>query len=522
MTRQNLTISAPGFLGVNTEDSPLELEPGWAAIADNVVIDRYGRVGARNGFTVKTGDNAGLGGNKITNIHQAIPILPSTPIIFSTGNNKIWSGTTTLVDESTGTITGDDWQMATLNDDTFFCQRGHETLVYDHSAGTMSTISTHTAYAGTVLDDNKPDVCLAAYGRMWVASTAANTFTVAWSDLLIPTDFVNGSSGSIDITESWPRGYDEIQAIGAHSNRLMIFGKHSILVYATRASDGRLSDPANDLYLEDVIEGFGAINKHSLFPTGTDLLFLDTSGLRSFGRTIQEKSLPMGDLSSNVRTGFRNEIALNSNPVKGVYDPKNAFVLVIMEDLPHVYCFDTRQMMEDGAARVTMWTGMDIACAATMQDETLYFGNADGIVKYGGFIDDESYYMMRYYTHVQDFGDPSVLKVPKKACYTVAGGNGQKAVAYWGFDFAYNFKRQRFNLNSGTPDFYNIDEFNITTTDDPDDPTEYDGGGSTIGRYCIPLSSAGYNVILGFEAKIEGAAVSLQEINLQTKIGRMR
>ena len=521
--RQNLTIQAPGFLGINTEDSPLELEPGWAAVADNVIIDRYGRVGSRNGYTVKTGDASALGGEKIKHIHQGVPQVPSTSQIFSVGNNKIFKGDTTLTDITVGTPTGDDWHMDTLNDDTFFAQAGHDMLVYDHSADTMSTLATHTNYVANVyLPSLQPDIVHAAYGRLWAASHTADTWTVSWSDLLNPVNFGTGSSGSIDVTESWPHGHDEITAIASHGNRILVFGSHSILVYSSRAADGRLSDPANDLFLEDVIEGIGAINKHSVWDIGTDLLFLDVSGLRSLGRTIQEKSLPIGDLSSNVRTTFRNQISLNTNPVTGVYDAKNGFLLVIMEDLPLLYCFDTTKFMEDGAARVTHWTGMNIACGAVLQDETIYFGNADGIVEYGGYIDDDKYFQMRYYTHVQDFGDPSLLKVPKKACFTVAGGNGQKAIAFWGFDFAYNFKRQNFFLNSGTPDYYNIDEFNITTSDDPLDPTEYDGGGSTIGRYCIPLSSSGYNVILGFEAKIEGAAVSLQEINLQTQIGRMR
>jgi hypothetical protein len=46
---QNITVAAPGFAGLNTQDSPIGLGPSFAAVADNCVIDKLGRVGARKG-----------------------------------------------------------------------------------------------------------------------------------------------------------------------------------------------------------------------------------------------------------------------------------------------------------------------------------------------------------------------------------------------------------------------------------------------------------------------------------------
>ena len=44
--QQNISISAPGFQGLNTEESPLAQDPeGFAGQADNCVIDAFGRVG---------------------------------------------------------------------------------------------------------------------------------------------------------------------------------------------------------------------------------------------------------------------------------------------------------------------------------------------------------------------------------------------------------------------------------------------------------------------------------------------
>ena len=55
-------ITAPGFYGLNTQDSSLDLNQGFALIANNCVIDQYGRIGARKGWTkVNSSTNAEIG-----------------------------------------------------------------------------------------------------------------------------------------------------------------------------------------------------------------------------------------------------------------------------------------------------------------------------------------------------------------------------------------------------------------------------------------------------------------------------
>ncbi len=167
-----------------------------------------------------------------------------------------------------------------------------------------------------------------------------------------------------------------------------------------------------------------------------------------------------------------------------------------------------------------MWTGLDFACVGRSTSGTVYFGNNDGICSYTGATDDGETFRFRYYMHPQTFGDSARLKIPKEVLFTIGGGLLQTAVCFWGFNYQYRFNSQPFTLDSDTPDFYNLDEYNITTTDDPADPTEYNSGG-IIGRYSVPLSGSGESVILGLVVDVGGSAVSLQEINLQTKIGRM-
>jgi hypothetical protein len=47
---QSITITAPGFAGINTQDAPLAQDPTFASVADNCIIDKEGRVAARKGY----------------------------------------------------------------------------------------------------------------------------------------------------------------------------------------------------------------------------------------------------------------------------------------------------------------------------------------------------------------------------------------------------------------------------------------------------------------------------------------
>jgi hypothetical protein len=59
------SIAAPGFYGLNLQESSITLASGFALKAQNCVIDRYGRIGARRGWTPLNAANADLGSNPI-------------------------------------------------------------------------------------------------------------------------------------------------------------------------------------------------------------------------------------------------------------------------------------------------------------------------------------------------------------------------------------------------------------------------------------------------------------------------
>src|SRR5210317_2005848 len=168
---QNITIAAPAFKGLNTQDSPIDGDPSFASVADNCVIDKYGRIGSRKGFDTITTDKTELGSAEIRSLGYFEDNAGNTAI-FSAGNNKIMSGTTTLVDETPGlyTITADDWKMVNFNNKMYFFQTNHNPLVYDNANGLVRIVD-HPDNVGTPPNANEG---LAAYGRLWTCGCGIN------------------------------------------------------------------------------------------------------------------------------------------------------------------------------------------------------------------------------------------------------------------------------------------------------------------------------------------------------------
>jgi hypothetical protein len=223
---KSINLVAPAFKGINTEDSPLAQDPSFAEIADNAVIDKRGRIAARKGHSVITTNKTALGAGTIRAVKE-FDRSSGSNVVLSVGNNKIFTGTTTLTDATPGgyTVTADNWKIVNFNDKAYLFQASHEPLVYDGTS--VVRLDSVSGAAGVVLGN---EVC-SAYGRLWVTGVGGSPSIVYWSDLLIGHDFSGGTSGSIDVSKVWPDGYDEIVALAAHNGFLIIFGKHSIIVY---------------------------------------------------------------------------------------------------------------------------------------------------------------------------------------------------------------------------------------------------------------------------------------------------
>ena len=494
-------------MALNTEDSPIGGNPSFASIADNCVIDKLGRIGAREGWEeVSTNGSSVLGTSRgIETVYEYID-SSGDKYILSAGNNKIFTGTTTLTDATpTGyTPTANNWKVVTLNDHVYLFQRDHEyVLGSDHEGSfVLEEHSAHTHATGTPPEANE---VLAAYGRLWAADVTGNKHTVYWSDLLNGHHWTGGTSGSLDVTTVWPTGFDEITALAAHNGFLIIFGKKSILVYSGATSPASMT-------LVDTVEGVGCIARDSVQHTGKDILFLSNSGVRSFERVIQEKSLPMRDISKNVRTDLMSLVVLQSNPIKSMYSSDNAFYVLTLPDSNTAYCFDMRTPLEDGSQRATTWSSLYPLSFTVLEDGTVYIGKDSGIVKYSGYLDGTEKYEMRYFSNPLDFGNTSNLKFLKKFNLTIIGGQSTPTTLNWGYDYAQNYTKQAFIFGTGTLAEYGIAEYNTTG--------EYTSS-ILINTPKVNTSGSGEVVTIGLEAEINDAQFSIQKIDIHALLGRL-
>ena len=200
------------------------------------------------------------------------------PIVTVATKYTTARGTTTLTDATPGsyTISADNWKIVNFNNNAYLFQAGHDPLIYD---GSSVALLSSVSGASSIVQGNE---VLAAYGRLFVTGLSSAPSTIYFSDLLQGHKYSGGSSGNIDISTVWPDGYDEIVALAAHNNALIIFGQHSIVVYSGATSPASMT-------LEDTVAGIGCVDRDTVQYTGTDVLFLSHTGLKSFGRNIKEK-----------------------------------------------------------------------------------------------------------------------------------------------------------------------------------------------------------------------------------------
>lgn len=513
---QTYSISAPGFYGLNTQDSPLDLAAGFALDAINCVIDQYGRIGARKGWDNLNASTGNLGSNPIGVIHELVQADGTYTILFA-GNNKLFKldGSNAVVELTYGgggtapTITASNWQCASLNAITYFFQTGHDPLIYDPAVSTTTyrRVSEKSGYAGTVPLGN---ICISAYGRLWIANTAADKATLTFSDLLAGHVYTGGSSGTLNVNNVWPNGPDEITALAAHNGFLFIFGKRQILVYQGATAPSTMS-------LYDTVIGIGCIARDSVQGTNTDVVFLSNSGVRSVLRTIQEKSAPFRDLSKNVRNDLMGIVAGETAAnIKAVYSEVNAFYLLTLPSNKSVYVFDTRGTLQDGASRVTTWTSIEPTALLARRNGDLLIGKTGYVGRYTGYTDNGTTYRMQYFTNHADLGDQSVTSILKRLSIVVIGGTNQYITVKWGFDFTENYLSQNVQIPTQSVAEYGVAEFGANGS-----PLAEYADGIALQTLYAQATGSGKIVQTGYEADIDSSALSIQRIEIQAKNGRV-
>ena len=548
------SLAAPGFLGLNNQDSNEESDIRFARVAENVVFDSAGRLASRKGWTPITAElgifsEAGASEYGIAEYGIAEYGAPTnmkfifefskedSNIIISGGGGQLYTGTTNITNETiknadnTGvasyTITADNWQAVALpfgekqdsKPHAYLVQANHRVLMYHElpSGGGGGHVHDSGTYGFQVLDDIgtlpsgysagefKPNCGLAAYGRIWLANSLGDPQTIYFSRLLDGSDFSGGDAGSLSLNAVFPNS-DEIVALAAHNGFLIVFGRDNIAVFAN-ASD------VTELTLVDYIPNVGCIARDSVQGTGTDLIFLSRTGLLSLQRVIQEKSLPFRDLSKNIRDEFLVDVLFEAESnIKGIYYPKDAFYLLSLSGSNKTYCFDTRALLPNNAARVTTWTDFSPNALCVTEDDKLLIATPSYLGEYTGYFDNGDTYRLRYYTNYTNLNAPANLKLLKKLGFTFRGQSNKQFYIYWGFDYTENYKSTVKSVAGGDVFEYGLGEYGIA---------EYGDGSFRNGSFIVNSSGTGNVVQVGVEADIDGNYLAIQKIDIFAKQGKV-
>ena len=508
-------ISAPGFYGLNTQDSPLDLSSGFASIATNCVIDQFGRIGSRKGFSRVNSSSGNLGANSIGVIHELVQSDGTLTVLFA-GNNKLFKldSSNAVVELTYGgggtapTITASNWQVASLNGISYFFQTGHDPLIFDPTVSTTTfrRVSEKSGYAGTVPLGN---IAISAFGRLWVAVTSSNNVTITFSDLLAGHVWTGGTTGTLDVSRVWPNGADQIMGLAAHNNYLFIFGKRQILIYEGATTPSTMS-------LADTIAEIGCLSRDSIATTGTDIVFLSNSGVRSLLRTIQEKSAPLRDLSKNVRndlmTNVSSEVLAN---IKGVYSESNGFYLLNLPVTKVTYVFDTKAQLQDGSSRVTTWDSIEPTSMYSRRNGDLLLGKSGFVCKYGTYLDHATTYRVQYFTNYSNLNETEVTSIVKRISVVVIGGSNQGFIIKWSYDFSGQYSAATLTIPVTT-----VAEYGTAEYGDNGVPVAYYSAGIQLSTLTAQASGFGNVVQTGYEVQINGSPISIQKIEIQAKDGK--
>ena len=525
-----LTIQAPGTKGLNYQQASTSLDLGWATELENAVFDLTGRITARKGITNLT-SSGGPGANNLEQVfcYEGFNSNADVTGVVSSGNAKIYEGTTTLTD-ITGTITAptaNNWQfMNWRNTKVVAVQQAHTPIVATIAAGVLGNFANITAASGSLPTGN----CgVAAYGRVFWADSDA--LTVKFSALLDETKWSTADGGgSIDTTLYWPNGRDYIVALAAWEEKLVIFGRHNILIYGSPSVN--VGFLPSSMYLTDVVEGTGCMARDSVRHVGSDVVFLSESGIRSLKKSIVTEKSPLDEISLPVRDlllGYTDSGTLSN--VRSVFNQREGLYIlsIVGSSSTDTFCFDMKsyirneQTGNEGQVRCSQWTGFPVHGLAYGRNGIMYVSHRNGsnehIGKYYGYLDNTSNYTLKYSSPWIDLANPdsmesgTFLKLPKKATITTAGSSTYQITLQVAFDFLGTGFNQSCSVSSNaSASEYGTSEYGIA---------EYAASGKSINQSKVNLARSGQHMRITISIPIMGYEIAIQKIDMFFKRGRV-
>jgi hypothetical protein len=333
----------------------------------------------------------------------------------------------------------------------------------------------------------------------------ADKSTITWCDLLLGLQWTGGSSGSINLRKFWPTGYDEVTALIEHNNNLIVFGKRNVLIFSG-------ADTPATMILHDVIENIGCVARDSVQSTGQDILFLSASGLRTLGRTIQEKSAPIGDASKNTNDDLKSVYSVETGNIRSLYNEDRGFYILSFPSSAVSYVFDVRYRLADGSMRITTWDGLTPYSFLRTDAGLFYIGTSGGIEAYGGYLDRAANsYTMDWLTHPMSFSNPGTLKFLKDIQVTIDNGSGYSPVVKWAWDYRTSYTKRTIEIPVNNIAEYGIGEYNIS---------EYSDSIALLAK-SAPAGGSGRVLTAGMTTIINGESFSIQQFELQATMGRV-
>ena len=306
-------------------------------------------------------------------------------------------------------------------------------------------------------------------------------------------------------------GTTPIVALAAFNGYLVIFCENSIVIY-----DGADDDPSTNLALLDVIDGIGCIARDSVVDVGSDIFFLSNTGVRSLGRVIDQKSMPLNDVSANVRDSLITDVEANNNNgsgLKAAYNPIDGFYIISLVELGRSYVFDLKKRLEDNVCRITSW-GLAPNSFCNRRNNDFIMGFAGSVGRYSGYNDNGNGYRFVYRSSYWTHDDAAVFKILKQARLLVFGGAGSTVAFRWSIDFDGIERGVLATLDTtGTVSEYgDDDEYGIGT---------YVNHNDRLQTVKVALGGAGRVYQMELETIIGTNPFSIQEIDVFAKIGRM-
>lgn len=506
----HIPLNLPAFKGLNKQSGGAILGPEWATRLQNTVIDGNNRLASRKGWNNQTVTPAGADVVQVAEFlvsgsMQLVASLDDNTMVKSTDEGQTWtdiSGVATLTDANV--------QFIVFNNVLLAFQDNGVVVKY-----------TGTGNFADLAATNEPDRSVATVnsGRVWAKDTAT---TIKYCALLDETDWNGADTGSIDMTSIW-NTQDEITALADFNNSLVVFSKRNIVLFNDGQGNVLGIDPIQAVVV-DTINGIGCIARDSVVPVKGDLWFLDDTGVHSLGRLVQQAgSNPLQNVSLNVQDELKRYVdGASVANIRAVYSPSDRFYLISIPlgtglvEVGASFVFDTRFALEDGSFRcVGIWNSY-VPTAAVLREDLSWWSsrrqNLGEIGKYDGYEDDGGTYVMEYESPWNDYGSPS-LKMLKRLCMLMQNLAEQPVSFKWAFDFDEAFKTATAIFpGAAIAGEWNIGEWNLA---------EF-GGGTKLNEKCVAGRGFGEYIKVGFTALIDGSPISIQQLAMYAKQGRIK